>query len=149
MSKVVSVDPVGWILDSALEDYYRAVMPLGDSSRPLSELQALMEAPPGWEPVPTTDLYYTHEPQRRALCKRVIPNEELRQVVAQALQELPETHRLVIEALWGGGLSLREVEHFTGIPKTTVARKRDEAPRLLAEQLKRLMPSLADKYYLD
>jgi len=149
MSKVVSVDPVGWILDSALEDYYRAVMPLGDSSRPLSELQALMEAPPGWEPVPTTDLYYTHEPQRRALCKRVIPNEKLRQVVAQALQELPETHRLVIEALWGGGLSLREVEHYTGIPKTTVARKRDEVPQLLGEILKRLMPSLADKYYLD
>ena len=148
MSKVVSVDPVGWILDSALEDYYRAVMPLGDSSRPLSELQALMEAPPGWEPVPTTTLYYTNRSAAR-LCKKVIPNEELRQVVAQALQELPETHRLVIEALWGGGLSLREVEHFTGIPKTTVARKRDEVHQLLGEILKRLMPSLADKYYLD
>ena len=46
-------------------------------------------------------------------------------------------------------MSLREVEHFTGIPKTTVARKRDEVPKLLGEILKRLMPSLADKYYLD
>jgi len=149
MSKVVSVDPTGWILDSTLEDYYRSVLPLGDAARPLTELQALMEAPPGHEPIPTTNLYYTHEPQRRALCKRVIPNEELRQVVEQALQELPETHQLVIHCLWGGGLSLREVERYTGVPKTTVARKRDEVPELLGAILKRLMPSLADKYHLD
>tara|TARA_R100000808_G_C2152639_1_gene162197 strand:+ start:1276 stop:1485 length:210 start_codon:yes stop_codon:yes gene_type:complete len=68
--------------------------------------------------------------------------------VEQALQELPETHRIVTEALWGGNMSLREVERYTGIPKTTVARKRDEVPELLGAILKRLMPSLADKYHL-
>ena len=135
MSKVVSVDPVGWILDSALEDYYRAVMPLGDTNRPISELQALMETPPGGSV--------------RSLSIGARAPTHLDNIVRSALWELPEAHRIVIEALWGGNMSLREVERYTGIPKTTVARKRDEAPRLLAEQLKRLMPSLADKYYLD
>ena len=135
MSKVVSVDPVGWILDSALEDYYRSVLPLGDTNRPISELQALMETPPGGSV--------------RSLSIGARAPTHLDNIVRSALWELPEAHRIVIEALWGGHMSLREVERYTGIPKTTVARKRDEAPRLLAEQLKRLMPSLADKYYLD
>ena len=135
MSKVVSVDPVGWILDSALEDYYRSVLPLGDTNRPISELQALMETPPGGSV--------------RSLSIGARAPTHLDNIVRSALWELPEAHRIVIEALWGGNMSLREVERYTGIPKTTVARKRDEAPRLLAEQLKRLMPALADKYYLD
>ena len=135
MSKVVSVDPVGWILDSALEDYYRSVLPLGDTNRPISELQALMETPPGGSV--------------RSLSIGARAPTHLDNIVRSALWELPEAHRIVIEALCGGNMSLREVERYTGIPKTTVARKRDEAPRLLAEQLKRLMPSLADKYYLD
>ena len=135
MSKVVSVDPIGWILDSALEDYYRSVLPLGDTNRPISELQALMETPPGGSV--------------RSLSIGARAPTHLDNIVRLALWELPEAHRIVIEALWGGNMSLREVERYTGIPKTTVARKRDEAPRLLAEQLKRLMPSLADKYYLD
>ena len=134
--KTFSVDPTGWILDSALEDYYRAVLPLGDSTKPLTELQALMEAPPGHDAHPYAAPWNTS-------------NEELSTLVRQALKELPEIHRIVIEALWGGGLSLRGVERYTGIPKTTVARKRDEAPKLLGEILKRLMPTLADKYYLD
>jgi len=46
-------------------------------------------------------------------------------------------------------MSLRQVEQLTGIPKTTVARRRDLAPQLFAEILKRKMPKLADKYYLD
>tara|TARA_R110000824_G_scaffold146005_1_gene314629 strand:+ start:77 stop:517 length:441 start_codon:yes stop_codon:yes gene_type:complete len=146
MRRTISVDPQGWILDLALDDYYRAILPLGDTKKPDSEIAALMEALPGHEP---TDLYYTHQPSRRTLCQRTIPNEGLRQVVEQALQELPEIHRIVIETLYGGDLSLRQVERITGIPKTTVARKRDEVPKLLGEILKRLMPSLADKYYLD
>jgi len=46
-------------------------------------------------------------------------------------------------------LSLRGVERYTGIPKTTVARKRDEAPKLLGEILIRLMPDIKDKYYIE
>ena len=133
--KTFSVDPTGWILDSALEDYYRTVLPLGDTNRPLNELQALMEAPPGGG--------------IRSLSIGDTAMTPLDNIVRLALWELPETHRLVIEALWGGNMSLREVERYTGIPKTTVARKRDEAPKLLGELLKRLMPTLADKYYLD
>ena len=135
MSKVVSVDPTGWILDSTLEDYYRSVLPLGDSARPLTELQALMETPPGGG--------------IRSLSIGETAMTHLDNIVRLALWELPETHRIVTEALWGGNMSLREVEYFTGIPKTTVARKRDEVPELLGAILKRLMPSLADKYHLD
>ena len=135
MSKIVSVDPTGWILDSVLEDYYRAVLPLGDGGRPINELQALMETPPGHD---------THD-----LSNGMSAPTRQDEIVADALHELPETHRLVVEALYGGQLSLRQVEQLTGIPKTTVARKRDEVPGLLAEILKRKMPALADKYYLD
>jgi DNA-directed RNA polymerase specialized sigma24 family protein len=136
MSKVFSVDPTGWILDSALEDYYRTVLPFGDSTRPLTELQAVMEAPPGHDVHPHAAPWNTD-------------SEELSALVKQALRELPEIYQTVIEALWGGGLSLREAEHFTGIPKTTVARKRDEVPELLGKILKRLVPDIADRYYIE
>jgi len=56
---------------------------------------------------------------------------------------------MVLECRYGAQLSLRQIERVTGIPKTTVARRRDEAPKLLAEILKRKMPALADKYHLD
>ena len=135
MSKIVSVDPTGWILDSTLEDYYRSVLPLGDTLRPDSELQALMETAPGRGP--------------RAMSmttRRLTPKD---QIVIDALGELEERDRIILELVHGAHMSLRQIEGFTGIPKTTVARRRDLAPQLLAEILKRLMPELADKYYLD
>jgi len=135
MSKIVSVDPTGWILDSVLEDYYRSVLPLGDTRRPDSELQALMETAPGCGP--------------RAMSmttRRPTPKD---QVVIDALGELEERDRIILELVHGAHMSLRQIEEYTGIPKTTVARRRDLAPQLLAEILKRLMPELADKYYLD
>jgi|TARA_R110000824_G_scaffold193155_3_gene375532 DNA-directed RNA polymerase specialized sigma24 family protein len=135
MSKIVSVDPTGWILDSTLEDYYRSVLPLGDTLRPDSELQALMETAPGRGP--------------RAMSmttRRPTPKD---QIVIDALGELEERDRIILELVHGAHMSLRQIEGLTGIPKTTVARRRDLAPQLLAEILKRLMPELADKYYLD
>jgi DNA-directed RNA polymerase specialized sigma subunit len=71
------------------------------------------------------------------------------QVVIDSLEELDERDRVVLELLYGADMSLRQVEQYSGIPKTTVARRRDIAPQLLAEILKRKMPSLADKYDLD
>jgi hypothetical protein len=134
--KTVNVDPSSWLLDEALaEDFYRAVLPLGDMNRPLNSSAALMEAPP------------SRGPRILSACNRKPTPQD--QVVIDALMELPEAHRLAIEAIWVAGMSLREAQRHTGIPKTTVARKRDEAPRLLAEILKRKMPELADKYYLD
>jgi len=134
MSKMVSVDPTGWLLDRALNDYYRAVLPMGDTSRPLNELAALMQTPPG------------REPHSSSAATWLSPQDK---IVVEALAELPEPHRMVLECRYGAQLSLRQIERVTGIPKTTVARRRDEAPQLLAEILKRKMPALADKYYLD
>ena len=135
MSKIVSVDPTGWILDSVLEDYYRSVLPLGDTRRPDSELQALMETAPGRGP--------------RAMSMTTRPPTSKDQVVIDALGELEERDRTILELVHGAHMSLRQIEEYTGIPKTTVARRRDLAPLLLAEILKRRMPELADKYYLD
>ena len=133
--KTFSVDPTGWILDTALEDYYRSVLPLGDTRRPDSELQALMETAPG------------HSPRMMSMTtRRPTPKD---QVVIDALGELEERDRTILELVHGANMSLRQIEAHTGIPKTTVARRRDLAPQLLAEILKRLMPELADKYYLD
>ena len=135
MSKIVSVDPTGWILDSVLEDYYRSVLPLGDTRRPDSELQALMETAPG------------RGPRAMSMTTRLPTSKD--QVVIDALGELEERDRTILELVHGAHMSLRQIEEYTGIPKTTVARRRDLAPLLLAEILKRRMPMLADKYYLD
>ena len=119
MAKIISVNPLGWILDTALQDYYRAVLPLGDTRRPDGELEALMETVPGRGP---------------------------KAMSATARRPTAQDQVVIVH---GAHMSLREVEQYTGIPKTTVARRRDIAPQLLAEILKRKMPSLADKYDLD
>ena len=135
MAKIVSVNPLGWILDTALQDYYRAVLPLGDTRRPDSELEALMETVPGRGP--------------KAMSATARQPTAQDQVVIDSLEELDERDRVVLELLYGADMSLRQVEQYSGIPKTTVARRRDIAPQLLAEILKRKMPELADKYDLD
>jgi RNA polymerase sigma factor (sigma-70 family) len=132
--KIVSVEPTSWVLASALQDYYRKVLPLGDSHRPASDLEALMETAPMGAP--------------RAPRSSYIPTDQ-DNVVLEALEELDDRDRDILELVYGAEMSLRQVERFTGIPKTTVARRRDLAPQLLAEILKRKMPKLADKYHLD
>ena len=132
--KIVSVEPSSWVLASALQDYYRKVLPLGDSHRPHGDLQALMETPPMGDP--------------RAPRGSYIPTDQ-DNVVLEALEELEERDRTILELVYGAEMSLRQVEQLTGIPKTTVARRRDLAPQLFAEILKRKMPKLADKYHLD
>ena len=174
MPKIVSVDPTGWILNSVLGDYYRSVLPLGDTHRPDSELQALMEAAPHEEPRSVSPSAAEKRELRRHIkaswprgqypkraraqwyrgspyggSGRRTKDTHLEETVRAALEELDERDRTILELVHGAHMSLRQVEEYTGIPKTTVARRRDEAPKLLAEILKRLMPMLADKYYLD
>jgi len=175
MAKIISVNPLGWIIDTAVHDYYRTTLPLGDTRRPDSELQALMEAAPHEEPrAPSPSAADKKEISRRTRESwpqgkypkntRAQPwgggqqgfrpgpgpiDTEQDEIVREALEELDERDRVVLELVHGAHMSLRQVEQYTGIPKTTVARRRDIAPQLLAEILKRKMPELADKYDLD
>jgi RNA polymerase sigma factor (sigma-70 family) len=175
MPKIVSVDPTGWILNSVLGDYYRSVLPLGDTHRPDSELQALMEAAPHEEPRSVSPSAADKKEISRRIREswpqgkypkntraqpwgggqqgfRPAPSPidaEQDETVREALEELDERDRVVLELFYGARMSLRQVEQYTGIPKTTVARRRDLAPQLLAEILKRKLSRLADKYDLD
>jgi hypothetical protein len=54
-------------------------------------------------------------------------DEELEEVIEEALRECCEdpTDLAVVESLFIANLSLRKAESLTGIPKTTIARRRD------------------------
>tara|TARA_R100001463_G_scaffold4829_1_gene17232 strand:- start:1353 stop:1727 length:375 start_codon:yes stop_codon:yes gene_type:complete len=61
---------------------------------------------------------------------------ELREVLVGALDVLEPIELWIINALLFEKLSLREVQHILGIPKTTLARKRDKIFAKLKEELK-------------
>ena len=62
-----------------------------------------------------------HEEAQESLEER----HELRELVTQAVEDLPEDERWLIEVLYLARLSLRFVAQVTGIPKTSLARERD------------------------
>jgi DNA-directed RNA polymerase specialized sigma24 family protein len=57
------------------------------------------------------------------------------------LASMTEDCALAVQMIYSQGMSLREVERYTGIPKTTVARRRDEGKLLLAEALNLELPT--------
>ena len=65
-------------------------------------------------------------------------DEELEDAVAEALKHCCEDDidRMVVEASFMASLSLRKAEQITGIPKTTIARRRDGLKVRLATYLK-------------
>ena len=65
-------------------------------------------------------------------------DEELEDAVAEALKHCCEDdiYLMVVEALFMASLSLRKAEQITGIPKTTIARRRDGLKVRLATYLK-------------
>ena len=69
---------------------------------------------------------------------------ELRELVTQAVEDLPEDERWLIEMLFLTRLSLRFVAKVTGIPKTSLARERDMILAKLRAQL-RDHPSVREK----
>ena len=71
---------------------------------------------------------------------------ELQEVVLDALEELTDWEIWLINALLFERRSLREVQRMVGIPKTTVARKRDQILNRLREIL---TPNETVKNYLD
>jgi len=60
---------------------------------------------------------------------------ELRDVIADALDELDEEDRWILDMLVVARLSLRFVGGILGIPKTTLARRRDRILDELKETL--------------
>ena len=65
-------------------------------------------------------------------------DEELEDAVAEALKHCCEDDidRMVVEALFMASLSLRKAEQITGIPKTTIARRRDAIYQKIGEGIK-------------
>lgn len=90
----------------------------GGNRRPETDWQALMEAEPFDEP----------EVSR-------FERLELRDVIADAIDELDEQERWIFDALFVRRLSLREVAREISMPKTTVARWRDRMKGVLIAKL--------------
>jgi DNA-directed RNA polymerase specialized sigma24 family protein len=88
--------------------------------RPLDELEMLMQESPGssnHHPVPLT---------RTAA---------LKDVLGETIDALPPEDRYIVEQLFIAGLSLRKTGAILGIPKTTLARRRDRIRRHLIAEL--------------
>ena len=96
---------------------------------PDTKIQALVETAP-------------HEEPRIAKEERRL----LREIVVSAMDTLREEEIWLINALLFERLSLRQVEYILGIPKTTVARKRD---KILAKLRNRLINNPTVKEYTD
>lgn len=88
------------------------------SNTPDTLLQALQQASPHSEPRVSK--------QERA---------DLQAVVLDAIETLEPWEHWLLNALLFERMSLREVEHVLGIPKTTVARKRDRILNKLKHEL--------------
>jgi RNA polymerase sigma factor (sigma-70 family) len=108
---------------------------LSMSNLPSNSLAALMQTPPNENPLPTAEEIQTQS--------------DFSFVVQKALEELPEDYRDVLVMVYGEGMSLRQVEGLTGIPKTTVARRRDAVAAMFAQILLREMPELAERYEIS
>lgn len=59
----------------------------------------------------------------------------VKEILGRAIDNLEDEDRFIVEALFIEGLSLRQVQAITGIPKTTVARRRDRIRRHLMADL--------------
>jgi RNA polymerase sigma factor (sigma-70 family) len=90
----------------------------GDSRRPSTPMQALMECQPHREP----------EVSR-------IERLELRDVIVDALDDLDMQEQWIFDALFVRRLSLRELAAEIAMPKTTVARWRDRLLSRLRDKL--------------
>jgi len=104
------------------EALYDPLLPRSQSvtafDRPFSAAEALMSSAPFDEPE-----------------ESVMEQLELRDVLADALDTLDEEERWIFDMLVVVRLSLRFVGRVVGIPKTTLARRRDKVIAKLQQQL--------------
>ena len=107
----------------------RQTDPASLRNRPDTLIQALQQSSPYSEP------YLSKEEQAK-----------LQEIVLDALEQLTDWEVWLINALLFERRSLREVERLVGIPKTTVARKRDQ---ILSRLREILAPNRTVKEYLN
>ena len=118
------------------EFLYDPLIPSGTGSsrytsafdRPFSAMEALMVCAPCEEPE-----------------ESVIEQMALREALADALDSLEEEERWIFDMLVVVHLSLRFVGRVVGIPKTTLARKRDQVIAKLQNQLIQ-NPLISDRF---
>jgi RNA polymerase sigma factor (sigma-70 family) len=97
--------------------------------QPRSVSESLLQALPNAEPIRSAE-----------------ENYHLREVVVGALDILNEEERWIVNALLFERLSLRQAGYVLGIPKTTLARRRDK----ILEKLKQhLLKQTTIKEYLN
>ena len=88
-------------------------------TRPMTEIEALMQtAPSGYEPLMPLEVTL-----------------QLKEILADAIDELTPLERWIVERLFIEGLSLRKAGAVLGIPKTSLARRRDSIRRKLMVRL--------------
>jgi len=92
--------------------------------RPLTLIEALQRASPHQEPVTSRE-------------ERI----DLQEIVLDALDSLEEWERWLLNAVLFERMSLRQIEFVLGIPKTTVARRRDSILKKLRVHLEKEMES--------
>ena len=87
--------------------------------RPLTEIEALLQLAP-------------HQDSQILALETTAA---LREAIADAIDTLPEDDEWILNALCVAGLSLRFTGRVLGIPKTTLARRRDAIRRRLMAEL--------------
>ena len=109
--------------DPATIDHLRVTHSRHDqmNSRPLTTMELLMQEAPGWE--------------GRTGLLPIATTLELREVLGDAIDSLPPEDRYIIEQLMIQGNSLRKLGYVLGIPKTSLARRRDRIRRRLMDGL--------------
>ena len=77
----------------------------------------------------------------------ITEEEEWRQVLQQAIDALPDRHRVVIILHYLEGLSLKEIAYVTGVPEVTVKSRlhyaRASLRKIILEREHRLVPEVA------
>lgn len=128
--KVIPVDPSNWRLHLPVA----AEHALSHSDLPENEWDALLRAAPGTEIRESADVRERNQLEPEA-------TSDLSEAVIDALESMSEDCATVVRLIYMQSMSLREVEHYTGIPKSTVARRRDEGRQLLADALGLELPT--------
>ena len=90
------------------------------ASRPTSVLEQMMAEPPASSSTRTLTIEET---------------ADLKEALANAFDALEDEDRWIMERLLIEGLSLRKTGNVIGVPKTTLARRRDRLKQELAEHL--------------
>tara|TARA_R110002051_G_scaffold14982_4_gene47502 strand:- start:157 stop:507 length:351 start_codon:yes stop_codon:yes gene_type:complete len=89
-------------------------------TRPLTDLEVLMQQAPG-----------SQDPRLASIAS----TKDLKETVGAAVDALEPEDRYIIEQLLMQGNSLRKLGYVLGIPKTSLARRRDR----ICEQLKNVL----------